>query len=139
VPRRRLIYLKKNDLEKLLAAPLGDAPTEPSLTQLRDKAILELIWSIGLKVSQVTALKRAKFNPPSSEQARYWLNQYLRARRDTNPYLFIAHDRAVTGQTRQATGLSPRSIERMIAKYKKLCGLTRSISPETLRRHYHSL
>ncbi len=132
-PRRPPGRLSKTEVNQLLEAPLGRADRGLTLTQWRDKAILELIWSTGLKVSKLAGLKRGK-NLVLSHQANYWLNQYLNARRDTNPYLFIAHDRALTGRSKVPAGLSPRSIERMIAKYKKLCGLTRAISPEILRR-----
>lgn len=131
----RPALLKNADLDRLLEAPWPLPSSAPSLLKLRDKAILEVLFSARLKVSALTNLKRESNDLLSlSNQARYWLDQYLRARSDANPYLFVSHDRAASGRQKTTTGLTPRSVERLIEKYKKAAGIAQAVSPETLRR-----
>jgi site-specific recombinase XerD len=141
------IFLEKNELEKLLEAPFKI--NQEKILQLRDRAILELILCSGLKVSEVATLERNKINLKKesfvlfgrkkrtvflSNQARYWLNQYLKARQDKNIFLFIGHDRA--SAVREKIGLTTRSVERTVEKYRQVSGTNKKITPQILRHSY---
>jgi site-specific recombinase XerD len=124
MPDREVSFLEGSDLNRLLEAPLkinpkshakgGQIETKNSknidLIKYRDKAILELLFSTGLRVSELANLKKENINLKKeeftvtgkgrksrvvflSEQAKYWLKKYLDARKDINPFLFISHDK----------------------------------------------
>ncbi|MFA6027484.1 MAG: site-specific tyrosine recombinase/integron integrase [Patescibacteria group bacterium] len=155
---RQIEFLEGSDLDKILEAPLLIKPKEgnntKSLIQTRDKAILELLFSTGLRVSEGAKLKIEDVNLKKdefsvrgkgskirvvflSEQAKYWLAEYLKKRSDLSPYLFIAHDFA-SKQTsdKEERPLTPRTIERIVAKYAKIAGITKKITPHTLRHSF---
>ncbi len=147
---RQVNFLEGDDLEKLLAAPL--ATNEPEIIKLRDKSILELLFSTGLRVSECAHMTRDGINLEKDEftvrgkggkfrvvflsnQARHFIGKYLALRRDDHPALFIRHDRAASRSSEVAT-ITPRSIQRMVATYAKLAGVTKHITPHTLRHSY---
>ncbi len=142
-------FLEPDELKRLLAAP---AKYAEGLVALRDRAILALLFSTGLRVSELAALPiervnlkqdeftvRGKGDKPRvvflSQDSKDALSPYLSARRDTSPYLLVSHDRAKKG--RGETGpLTPRSIERIVAAYARHCGITKRITPHTLRHTF---
>jgi len=152
MPQRSVEFLDGSDLERLLEAPLQ--AKNPSIIKKRDRAILETLFSTGLRVSELADLKidsinlkkdeftvRGKGDKPRivflSNQAKYWISEYLKMRKDTNPYLFISHDRAAKGRkTIEKKGLTPRSIQRLIEKYAKVAGITKKVTPHTMRHSY---
>lgn len=154
-PERQIEYLEKEDLEKLLEAPLSDRSEKKKkqkLIVLRDKAILELLFSTGLRVSELVKLTKEDVNLKKdefsvrgkggkirvvflSESAKHWLGEYLKARvMDVSPYMFVSHDRAKKG--REEKHISSRSVERIVDKYARIAGLTKKISPHTLRHSF---
>ena len=79
-----------------------------------------------------------------SAEARELLKSYTTLRRDVSPYLFIRHDRAHKKQTKReakegGAPLTPRSVERTVKKYAKVAGITKKVSPHTLRHCLHAL
>lgn len=137
------------DLQKLLDSPFRTQ--EKRIVQLRDKAILELLFCAGLKVSELALLKKSdlnltrhdflikgKFEKPRaanlSNQAQFALKNYLTFRKDLSPFLFVRHDKANT--TNQPKNLTPRSIQRLIKRYAKLAGIKTKVTPQTLRRAF---
>lgn len=142
-------FMEPDELKRLLAAP---AKYAEGLVALRDRAILELLFSTGLRVSELTALPiervnlkqdeftvRGKGDKPRvvflSPAAKETLGAYLNARRDPSPYILVSHDRAKKG--REGTGpLTPRSVERIVAAYARQCGITKRITPHTLRHTF---
>ncbi len=150
--------LTNRELEELLEAPLaisarGKNLEGDNLVRLRDKALLEFLFSTGLKVSEIVNLKTDQIDltkdqfevqPVSgkariaavSNQARYWLKKYLTSRDGKFTYLFSSHDRALAARRgkKPSLGLTPRSLERIIEGYAKLVGIKRSVTPELLRR-----
>lgn len=167
---RQVEWLEGSELEELLAAPMRSLPPTTPLPsvpspalgegkknntiQLRDKAILELLFSTGLRVSELANLKIADINLKREEfsvrgkgskvrvvflsaQAKHWLEQYLAARHDVSPYMFVALDRAKTGrEDGDVAPLTSRSIERIIAKYARAVGIMKKITPHTLRHSF---
>lgn len=148
-PERQIEFLEGAELEKILEAPLLQ---KKNIIQLRDKAILELLFSTGLRVSELAKLKKEDLNLNKDEfsvrgkgakirvvflsnQAKYWLKEYFNKRTDIAPYLFIALDMAFTGRKEEAP-LTPRSIERLVEKYARIAGITKKITPHTLRHSF---
>jgi site-specific recombinase XerD len=131
----------------------------------RDKTILEMLFSTGLRVSELVGLKRDNVNIQKdeftvtgkgrksrvvflSEQAKYWLKKYLDSRADMNQYLLVSHDKAhrnkkaikkegkkVSMDTDESP-LTTRSVERIVQKYAKAAGITKTVTPHTLRHSY---
>jgi len=167
MPDREVSFLEGSDLNKILEAPLTNLGTKDHDSKLdknhagptvliayRDKAILELFFSTGLRVSELVNLKKENVNLKKdeftitgkgrktrvvflSEQARHWIQKYLAIRKDFNPYLFVSHDKR-TAQEKSAedTPLTPRSMQRIVAKYARMAGITKSVTPHTLRHSY---
>ena len=65
---------------------------------------------------------------------KYCLKQYLEARRDLSPFLFVRADRA-KGK-KEPENLTPRSIQRLIKKYSKVAGITKIVTPHTMRHSF---
>lgn len=141
--------LEPSDWAKILTAL--EKGERPMIIRARDRSILEILYASGLKVSEIASLNRNQFDLGAgqlnlslkrklnlSQQAKYWLKQYLKLRRDHNPYLFIGHDRADQGATRQAElkSLTSRSLERLVQGYARLAGLKKRVTPQVLRHSY---
>lgn len=155
VPERHVSFLEGQELARLLDAPLtADAP---ELVRVRDKAILETLFSTGLRVSELVGLKKSdvpqKRNDLSvrgkggkvrmvflSPDARAALTNYHVKRRDLSPYLFVRHDRA--GETNEAKekteqkGMTARSVERLVSNYARHAGIMKAVTPHTLRHSF---
>ena len=111
------------------------------------EVLLELLYYTGLKVAQISKLKKNhldyikneliinKKSIPLTPTTWYYLEKYLKKRKDNNLYLFISFDKAYTSQKRinKITHLSVRSIERILEKYAKTFKPVLKITPQTLR------
>ncbi len=149
--RDRVIkFLDKNQLEKLLGAV--DTSNDQGL---RDRAILEMLFSTGLRVSELVKLDRQKINVNSreigitgkggrtrvvflSERAVSCLSRYLTTRQDTWGPLFVRFRGGRGGkpeeeQTGNGFRLSVRGVQRIVEKYVKKARLPINASPHTLR------
>jgi len=158
MPERQVSFLDGADLERLLNAPLSAKNQEPrtnfqnDIISLRDKAILELLFSTGLRVSELCGLKREAINMKRdeftvrgkgsklrvvflSEPARAALKNYLDKRPDLSPYLLARHDRAVAKGAVDEP-LTPRSVQRLVAHYARAAGITTEVTPHTLRHSF---
>ena len=141
-------FLNLEQIEKLFLAP--DITNNQGL---RDRAILEALFSTGLRIAELVALNREQFgnikdkkdyelsvigkgNYPRtvyfSERALSWLKKYLEGRNDTEKALFINYRSRKDADLR----LTSRSIERIVKKYAILAGIPTFTTPHTLR---HSL
>ena len=147
--QRQVDFLDEKDLNQILEAPLKIKSEK--IIQTRDKTILELLFSTGLRVSELANLKIENINLRKDEfsirgkggkirlvflssEAKRWIKQYLKLRKDMNPYLFIAHDKIKKDINRK--NLTPRSIQRIVQKYAKIAGLTKQVTPHTMRHSY---
>ena len=123
---------------------------------LRDRAIIELLFSSGLRVSELVALNRDHINITrrefmvrgkgqkdrpvfiSSDAARH-IQNYLTTRKDSLKPLFISY-RDTTPQHLDTTGdfrrLTPRSVQRIVKHYALSAGITKHVSPHTMRHSF---
>lgn len=147
---RQVSFLEGPDLERFLEAPLKS--NEDEIIQFRDKAILELLFSTGLRVSELAKLKRDELNLKKddftvrgkggklrmvflSNQARHWIEKYLELRSDDHTAMFLRHDRAAK-RSSEVKSLTPRSIQRLVTAYAKIAGVNKRVTPHTLRHSY---
>ena len=148
-PSRIVSFLEADELERILQMPLKGGE---DLIALRDKAILETLFSTGLRVSELANLKIDQINLKRdeftvrgkgekvrivflSESAKEALKKYLNKRHDTSLYFFICHDRAKSGRENSGP-LTSRSIERLVERYAHEAGITKRITPHTLRHTF---
>jgi len=147
-------FLTLDQVEKLLLAP----DTSHNIG-LRDRAILETLFSTGLRVSELVALNRdqLKIKPDTkdlelsitgkggkirtvyfSERTVKWLRKYLETRTDTDEALFISYKPGSKNKEHSPTSrrITPRSVERILEKYSKIAGLPIQATPHTLRHSY---
>lgn len=143
---RPLKFLLADQVEKLL-----DTPQTDSLCGLRDKVILETLFSTGLRVAELAALNCdqinfntreigviGKGNKPRvvflSDRAVRWLDTYLKKRQDKEKALFINYRGKIP--TEGFRRLTTRSIERIIKKYVHKAGIPVEATPHTLRHSF---
>ncbi len=147
--RAQVTWLTPEELETLAS----QAKTE-SLNGLRDRAIIELLFSSGLRVSELVALNRDHINLSRREfmvrgkgqkdrpvfvsaEAADWIDLYLKKRQDNSPPLFIRYSgKKETDNSGDFSRLTARSIQRMVARYARLAGITKHVSPHTLRHSF---
>lgn len=144
---RHVSFLESDELHRMLAIPRRDT----SIVGLRDTAILELFFSTGLRVSELANLLIEQVNLTIdeftvkgkgskhrvvflSDAAKKAVKRYLDARQDTSPYIFVRHDRAAIVTVGQP--LTPRSIQRLVDRYARAAGITKAVTPHTLRHTF---
>ncbi|MCR4278438.1 MAG: tyrosine-type recombinase/integrase [bacterium] len=143
-------FLDAEDVERLLVAPTESQA--PEILKLRDRALLEMLFSTGMRVSELASLEHGEINFEREEfsvrgkgekvrvvflshQARHWLKQYLEARKDISPFLFVRHDRA-QATAEEPRPITPRSIERLVKFYATSAGISKNVTPHTLRHSF---
>ena len=149
VPARQIDILEYGDLERLLAAPNGD-----SLRDLRDKAVLELFFSTGLRLSELCTLprtvdlRRGELSVRGkgdklrvvfiSDAARKAADRYLAARAkaggagDTEENLFVSLDR----RGRVIGPITQRAVQRLVVARAKQAGIPNKIHAHLLRHSF---
>jgi site-specific recombinase XerD len=147
ITRRQVSFLTTDEVGRLL-----DSIKDDDLTGRRDKAILELLFSSGLRVSELCNLnidhinlKRREFTVRGKGQkdrpvfispaAADAIQHYLDARGDSAKALFVNYStrRDNDGQPQR---LTPRSVQRIVARAARLAGITKHVSPHTLRHSF---
>ncbi|TSC91090.1 MAG: hypothetical protein CEN90_638 [Parcubacteria group bacterium Licking1014_17] len=146
---REVTFLDEKELEKFLKSPAGD-----SVAALRDRAILETLFSTGLRVSELCSLDRDGINLGRgefsvrgkgnkirvvflSDTAKECLKTYLNKRMDADPALFIRVPKSGKFEKFPDLRLTPRSIQRIITKYAIISGIVgKKVSPHTLRHSF---
>lgn len=141
---RQLDLLTVTELKRLL-----DAPGQEDVQSLRDKAILELFFSTGLRLSELCSLNRDldlskdEFSIRGkgekvrvvflSEKAKDAIKTYLKARKDMEEPLFVQFSRNMKDKKSR---LTPRSIERLVKHYAIKAGISRKVTPHVLRHSF---
>jgi len=117
--------------------------------RLRDRAILELLYSTGLRVSELVSLNRDQIDFDRMEfgvrgkggklrvvflsrAASFWLKLYLQVREDNYKPLFISS----RGRLSNSFRLSSRAIDNLVQKYARKCNLPMNVTPHTLRHSF---
>lgn len=159
-PSREVGVLTNEEIERLLDAVNVEKKEE---LRLRDKAIMLTLFASGVRISELVSLKIKQVNLDSGEftvrgkgdklrltflspDAIAAIKTYLKKRTDNNPALFVSHStvgNSVTKQmegmsagSRDAAGLTARSVQRLIKKYAGLAGIMHKVSPHTFRHSF---
>jgi len=153
MPDREVSFLLPDEVKRLLEAPYKMPNRDPLIT-LRDKAILEFLFCSGMRVSELASLKKEDINLERdeftvqgkggknriiflSEPAKKHIKAYLHKRKDMSPWLFVAHDKKTnSGIFDEDLALTTRSIQRIVQKYSKVAGITKKVTPHTLRHSF---
>lgn len=155
VQRKQVSFLTADEVERLF-----DAIDPESTNGLRDRAIIELLFSSGLRVSELCGLNREQVNLDRreftvrgkgnkdrpifiSQNAADTIRLYLNERTDKLKPLFLNNSRNVKKDygddsidASEARRLTPRSIQRIVNKYARLAGITKHVTPHTLRHSF---
>ncbi|OGI46911.1 hypothetical protein A2121_00555 [Candidatus Nomurabacteria bacterium GWB1_40_6] len=142
-PERTLDLISPEELSRLL-----NSPSSNTLKDLRDKAILELLFSTGLRVSELCSLtndfdfKRDEISIRGkggkvrvvfiSEEAKKAVKKYLDARKDMSDALFVQ----VGDEKEESQALTRRSIERIVKQHAIKAGITKKVTPHVIRHSF---
>lgn len=142
IPEREINILSDEELERFLKAAEGE-----DLKSLRDRALLETLFSTGLRVSELCSLNRdidlKKGEIPVkgkggkirivflSPLAKLCLKKYLEKRNDNNPALFVN-----LSKNKKFTRITSRGVQKIIKYYAKKAGILKKITPHTLRHQF---
>lgn len=148
--RKQVTFLQYDEVVRMI----NQIPTDTE-AGLRDRAIVELLFSSGLRVSELVNLNRDHINLSRrefmvrgkgqkdrpvfiSKSAAEHVLSYLDARTDSLPALFLSYSRrnATPNLSGDYRRLSARSIQRMISQYARLAGITKHVSPHTMRHSF---
>ncbi len=153
---REIDVLYPEEVDQLLSAPqklIKDKDNMSAIFCRRDSALLHTLFSTGLRISEAVSLNRDDIRNSGelsvrgkgnkvrvvflSAQAQKVITEYVQERNDTDPALFIRHRQgAKTPEIKGNLRLTPRTIQRLIKKYAALAGLTKKITPHTLRHSF---
>ena len=148
ISERSIDLLSSAELNRLLEAPDGE-----DLKSLRDKAMLELLFSTGLRVSELCSLDRDldlskdEFSVRGkgekirvvfvSPEAKAIVKKYLAKRTDMEEPLFIQFGRNMGKDGEDETNrITPRSVERLVKLYAIKAGITRKVTPHVIRHSF---
>ncbi len=148
--RPQVTFLHIDEIDRILA----EIPLDTE-TGLRDRAIFELLFSSGLRVSELISLNRDSVNLARkefmvrgkgqkdrpvfvSDTAAEAIEDYLAERKDSLPALFLnnSKNQPAAGTSGDYRRLTPRSIQRIVDKYVKAAGITKHVTPHTLRHSF---
>ncbi len=148
--KKQVTFLHFDEIERLLA----EIPLDTE-SGLRDRAIIELLFSGGLRVSELCGLNRDSINLERREfmvrgkgkkdrpifidkSTAECIEDYLNMRTDTLPALFLNNsaNQQIPSTSGDFRRLTPRSIERIVQKYTRLAGITKHVTPHTMRHSF---
>jgi site-specific recombinase XerD len=151
IEQRSIDVISHEELKRLLEAPNKETDLE---RRARGKAILELLFSTGLRVSELCSLSRDldlardEFSIRGkggkvrvvfiSEEAKQAVKEYLELRKDMSGALFVETTSNVTKSSSPKNskikeGLTRRSIERLVKRYAAIAGITQKVTPHVIR------
>jgi site-specific recombinase XerD len=149
VEERQVKFLNGEQVDRLL-----NAPSLSTIQGKRDKAILEVLFSTGLRVSELVKLDRDKIDLDRrefgiigkggkarvvflSQRACDWLVKYLNERNDSYKPLFIHHKGiSAPGTPDEKMRLTARSVQRMVKKYSHKMKLPVEVTPHVMRHSF---
>jgi site-specific recombinase XerD len=149
VEERQVKFLNGEQVDRLLSAP-----SLSTIQGKRDKAILEVLFSTGLRVSELVSLDRDRIDLDRrefgvtgkggkvrvvflSQRAADYLIQYLNERQDNYKPLFIRHKGKVDPSTSgEKMRLTPRSVQRMVKKYSRKMKIPIEVTPHVMRHSF---
>jgi len=149
VARPQVTFLTTEEVSRLTAAADTSNPIG-----LRDRALIELLFSGGLRVSELVGLNRDHINLERreftvrgkgqkdrpifiSQRAADWLSRYLDTRKDSGKPLFIHYSGSKDElENGMYTRLTARSVQRLVARYARAAGITKTVTPHTLRHSF---
>lgn len=160
-PSREVDVMNNDEVQRIKDATKHE---ELEVARLRDKAILELLFSSGVRISELVQLKIKQLNFESGEftvrgkgdklrlvfmspDAIKAIQLYLIKRHDNNPALFVSHSKigntiekqieSVGNNARDSVpGLTARSVQRLVKKYAMLAGIMHKVTPHTFRHSF---
>ncbi len=151
IKERSLDLISSAELNRLLNAPMTQPITDKKFDnqkRLRDKAILELFFSTGLRLSELCSINRDldlskdEFSIRGkgekvrvvflSDSAKEAIREYLKSRKDMDEPLFIQYSSNVGESNR----LTPRSIERIVKYYAIVAGISKKVTPHIIRHSF---
>lgn len=147
--RPQVTFLETEEVERLLEVidtsnPIG----------LRDRAVIEMLFSGGLRVSELVNLDVDHINLDRREfmvrgkgqkdrpifispTAADWIDKYLRSRHDGGKPLFIHYSGSMdSSEGGMYTRLTVRSVQRLVKRYAVAAGITKDVTPHTLRHSF---
>lgn len=150
VEPRSVDIISAEELDRLLKAPDFEKDEE---RRWRGKAILELLFSTGLRVSELCSLtsdldlQRDEFSIRGkggkvrvvflSEEAKHAVREYIKARKDMSDALFVplaSEKKKMRGENKDTyEGLDRRTVERIVKRYAMMAGITKKVTPHVLR------
>ncbi|MBI2038833.1 MAG: tyrosine-type recombinase/integrase [Candidatus Niyogibacteria bacterium] len=145
VPEREFDLISDDELGRLLASPNGS-----DAKSMRDRALFELLFSTGLRVSELCSLNRDSINLSRgefsvrgkgekvrvvflSDSARDALKGWLDKRKDMSEALFTNFRRGAKDELDEKARLTSRSVERIIKFYAVKAGISKKVTPHVLR------
>jgi len=149
IQEREVKFLNGEQIDRLL-----NSPTLSTIQGIRDKAILEILFSTGLRVSELTSLDRDKIDLERREfgiigkggrsrivflsiRSVEWIKKYLDERKDKYKPLFIRHKGKMDPTALDKDmRLTPRSVQRLLKKYVHKVKLPVEATPHTIRHSF---
>jgi site-specific recombinase XerD len=146
---RSIAFLSPEQIERLL-----NSPQISNMIGLRDRTILEVLFSTGLRVSELVSLNRDQIDLERkefgvkgkgkklrvvflSDTAAQWIERYVGIRRDSFKPLFIRHSGKVDSRNNgEKMRLTARSVQNVVSKHAKRSGLPIEATPHTLRHSF---
>lgn len=142
LPQRQIQALEPEEVEQLMD------PADDSYIELRDQAVISVLYSTGLRIGELVKLKLTDVNVKKGEfsvkgkggkvrpvfltdQSKKALNKYLTKRSDDNPYLFVQEN-----QNEQLKPITARTVQRRLELRAKRSGIVKPVSPHKLRHSF---